>query len=920
MNGRACCTMKSTIASVMALMVLVGMTSVAQAQSKAVFDLPAQPLADSLRAVGSQTNINLLFDPPLVAGKRAPALKAEVTADEALTRLLVETGIKHEFLNETTIVLAKADAVASKSGKGGVSPSAASGDPGKDDPKEGQKSADTFRVAQVDQASAGPQAVGNEEQNSEKKKKEEGLTEIVVTGTHIRGAGAAASPTYTLIQSDFAAAGVSSVQDALRLLPENFSGGMNDYSAAVSSTRNGAEQNISYGSSINLRGLGNSSTLVLLNGRRIAPGGTGAAVDVSTIPLSALQRIDVVTDGASAIYGSDAVGGVVNLVLRDGYDGAETTVKYGGVTSGHLRQTDINQLFGQDWHSGSAFIDFDYDDQGTLLASDRGYAYALATGPTDLIPESKRWSALFHGHQELGPLVNVGVTAYYTHKAASDELFNPFSLGENITHAHVRQAGGTGFVDIQLPRTWLLELAETYSRTDSDAANGFQSASSPASSDSVGYLSSTSSTEFTLNGSLADLPGGVVKAAVGGEYRRERLDVSRTGFTGTPSPPNLARSVTAEYAELDIPIVGESNAIPLVNSLDLSVAVRHENYSDFGATTNPKVGLVWQPASGTVVNATYGKSFHAPYLSQLDNSLAFGYIDDVTNLASPTGFTPLAIIGQDHAPNLGPERASTFTTGFELKPEILLGADLKVSYFNIVFENRIASDNDNTLLAFTDPSFATRLSLPPNPQVLAELAALPPSQFFNLSASGATLATVGGTLDTGLMNLAKTRVSGVDLTADRRYQSSYGNFHLSINADYLLEFSNKATSNSPSISILNTVYNPVNLKLRGGIDWQRGYWSAATFFNFTNSYRNNQVAPSLSVPSWTTVDASAAYKFGASRGWANGLTLRLSALNVLNKSPPTIIDLSPSFASPGYDTENANPLGRFVSLSVTKGW
>src|SRR5580698_1524928 len=110
-GGTNCCTMKSPIASAMALMVLVWVTSVAQAQSKAVFDLPAQPLADSLRAVGSQTNINLLFDPPLVAGKKAPALKAEVTADEALTRLLVGTGIKHEFLNETTIVLAKANAV-----------------------------------------------------------------------------------------------------------------------------------------------------------------------------------------------------------------------------------------------------------------------------------------------------------------------------------------------------------------------------------------------------------------------------------------------------------------------------------------------------------------------------------------------------------------------------------------------------------------------------------------------------------------------------------------------------------------------------------------------------------------------------------------------------------------------------------------
>jgi iron complex outermembrane receptor protein len=151
MNGRIRCTMKSTIASAIALMVLVWAAPMAQAQAKAAFDLPAQPLADSLRAVGSQTNINLLFDPPLVAGRKAPALKAEVTADEALTRLLVGTGIKHEFLNETTIVLAKADAVGSKSSGAGASSSATSAEPGKAVPKEGQKSADSFRVAQADQ-------------------------------------------------------------------------------------------------------------------------------------------------------------------------------------------------------------------------------------------------------------------------------------------------------------------------------------------------------------------------------------------------------------------------------------------------------------------------------------------------------------------------------------------------------------------------------------------------------------------------------------------------------------------------------------------------------------------------------------------------------------------------------------------------
>ena len=71
-----------------------------------------------------------------------------------------------------------------------------------------------------------------------------------------------------------------------------------------------------HGAGLNLRGLGQRATLVLVNGRRLAPSGAGSFVDVSLIPLSAVERVEILTDGASAIYGSDAVGGVVNFILR----------------------------------------------------------------------------------------------------------------------------------------------------------------------------------------------------------------------------------------------------------------------------------------------------------------------------------------------------------------------------------------------------------------------------------------------------------------------------------------------------------------------------------------------------------------------------------------------------------------------------
>src|SRR3546814_15030349 len=111
------------------------------------------------------------------------------------------------------------------------------------------------------------------------------------------------------------------------MLPQTFTGGSSETASAVVSTRNGSEYNVAYGAGVNLRGLGTESTLILLNGRRLAPGGFGNFTDMSLVPLGALKRIEVVPDGASAIYGSDAVGGVVTLFLRDAFDGAETDRK-----------------------------------------------------------------------------------------------------------------------------------------------------------------------------------------------------------------------------------------------------------------------------------------------------------------------------------------------------------------------------------------------------------------------------------------------------------------------------------------------------------------------------------------------------------------------------------------------------------------
>src|SRR5262249_33146459 len=102
--------MSNRVRGTTATFIAFAVAAVAHAQAATThFDLPPQPLADAIRAVGSQTNTNILFDPPLVAARRAPLVKGDLTPDQALKALLAGTGIKYEFLNDKTVVISAAE-------------------------------------------------------------------------------------------------------------------------------------------------------------------------------------------------------------------------------------------------------------------------------------------------------------------------------------------------------------------------------------------------------------------------------------------------------------------------------------------------------------------------------------------------------------------------------------------------------------------------------------------------------------------------------------------------------------------------------------------------------------------------------------------------------------------------------------------
>jgi iron complex outermembrane recepter protein len=198
------------------------------------------------------------------------------------------------------------------------------------------------------------------------------IEELVVTGTRIRGVSAVGSQVLGIDAQEIRESGRANTVDLLRSVPQITNLGFDE------SRTNGAQRaiaNLTGGSSINLRGLGAEATLVLVDGRRPLPGGgEGRWFDPNSIPSIALGRVEVVPDGSSAIYGSDAMTGVVNLITRRDFSGAETVLRYGDADGFDEKQAQA--LFGHDFNGrGNLLAAFEYYDRGNLTTADRPELY-----------------------------------------------------------------------------------------------------------------------------------------------------------------------------------------------------------------------------------------------------------------------------------------------------------------------------------------------------------------------------------------------------------------------------------------------------------------------------------------------------------------------------------------------------------------
>ncbi|HEY0941589.1 MAG TPA: TonB-dependent receptor [Steroidobacter sp.] len=891
-------------AGTLAASVLAILTAAADAQAVTEWDLPEQPLAKSLRAIASQSESNIIFDRKLVNNRLAPPLKTQASAEDALLQVLEGTGLTYRHLDEKTVTiqLASTDPSAATSALYGL--------------KDGR-----IRLAQA------------ETDETRRGRTVEGRTlidieEIIVTGTNIRGIENSTAPVIVLSREYIDSTGFGSVTKLVESLPQNFAlanqSSLPDGSGAVSNSR---EQ----GSSINLRGIGEGTTLVLLNGRRLAPGFRSAAADISSLPLTAIDRIEILTDGASAIYGSDAVGGVVNFILREDFEGAETRVRAGFADG--TNEYRVSQALGNSWSSGNALLSVEYYKRDELLTRDRDFipANVAAVG---LLPEDENISAVFTGEQQLSGTVTAFADVLYAQRDSFNRAARVTpTFGGDAPSAEVDnpQLNATLGLNWALGGDWQLELSGSYGSNDLETKAGginFQGSAFDSKFE-------TTSGRIKADGTVLGLPGGNLRMAIGADYRSETYEDTNTLAGGIVlSSTDTDQDVSSAFAELYIPLVGEPNAMAGVRALELSLAGRYDDYSSFGSSFDPQYGLMWEPVEGLRLRARHGTSYKAPNLVEYSfgGNVAAAVLS--VDPMSPTGFSyQLQVLGTD-VDSLRAQESTSTSFGLEFTPEAIKGLAMTVNYYRIKYRNRITTP-PVAPVALADPASFGSLFIR-NPSIdqvnqfiaigqLGPLGFIPLSPIDFMFDPNFDPATVEVITDGRRRNLSLVETNGLDFSTRYDFGVGSSNVAIGIDATYVLQIEQQITSTSAPFDTDDTFGNPPNLRMRAMASWQRGSWSANAFVNYTDSYTDNRLTVPVSIDAFTTVDARVAYSFSNqfSSGFLSGVTVGLSVLNLLDEDPPSTVVQSPPIAPSfdlGFDPTNASPLGRFFALEFTKTW
>ncbi|WP_199555254.1 TonB-dependent receptor [Sandaracinobacteroides hominis] len=827
---------------------------ISQAQRHS-YQLPAQPLSDSLRAVALTSGRNIVAPAELLQGRQAPALQGEYAPEEAVTILLQGSGLGYRAVGGGLVI---------------ESPTPVTVLEGSD---------------------------------------------IIVTGSRIRGAPIS-SPVIRLDQQAMRDAGQAGLAEALKTIPQNFGGGQNPGVGFNVPATSGV--NVGGASTINLRGLGSDATLTLLNGNRLAYNGTRQGIDVSSIPMDMVDRVEVVADGASALYGSDAVAGVANIILKRDFDGLQLRANIGAATDGGYLDQRYSATAGQRWSSGGVIAAYEYAHNTQILSDDRSFT-ASRPGLT-LYPASRRHAVALSAHQALTDRLEFSVDGIFNKRWSVSMI--PLNAAGNLNvsryeyHTTSESLAIAPRLRLDIGESWRVSLSGVYGEETVNLArytytNNVQTGIVP-----VCYCNNGRSVELSADGNIFSLPGGPAKLAVGAGYR-DNVFVADSG-PGDPGNVQASQDSYYLYGEISLPLVSPEQAIGGVHRLNLSGALRHERYPGIDSVVTPKLGIIYAPVADVALKGSWGRSFRAPTLFQQYQVLS-AILYPATSLGGtgyPAGSTALALTGGN--PDLKPEHAETWMATFEYAPASVPGLSAQFGYFSVRYKDRIVQPISYFSQALSDPLYAPQVQRSPDAAAVAAAVASA-AQFFNATGRPLDSATVVAIVDGANVNAGRQTVQGLDMLIN--YSTDLGNDRGSlaamVNASYLTS-DQQTSADARVVQKAGTLFNPPHWRARGGLTWSRSELTLNSTFSLIGGVIDARTAAPVPVSGMTTLDLTARYRFAPDKGALAGLELSLSAWNIFNDKPGTIATSLPYDA--GFDSTNYSAVGRLISFGISKSW
>ena len=661
------------------------------------FDIEAQPLSSALRALSAQSGVRILFPYDEVAAIQSRHVQGWLSTEGALDRMLAGTALKHSVAGTGVIALAM--------------PTNRSAP---------RRSPMSVQFAQASVA-GGPTAFAP----APVPEAEEMAAPIIVTGTRqtTRTVAESLAPIDVLGAKDLESSGKQSVRDLLGTLVPSIN---------VSNNGAGASWAVR---TLSLRGLGGDQLLVLVNGKRRHNTATlfinGATQngqsppDLDLIPGNAISRIEVLRDGASAQYGSDAIAGVVNIILKnDTKGGAALTLGSTADNGGWQGRWQIDKGFSLGPDGGYIHLSGDgvlQDNTITQSSPIAGQFYPTGD-PRNASPNRIR--AKYGQPQVIGG--NVGYDAMLP-VGESVELYSfgtfskrhaagwltyrlPTAFNNNIAlypegyipriHVYDRDFQYAAGVRGEVGDGYHFDLSSSY------AQNQVKYAQTTSYNTSLGinspgrfYLGKLRFDEWTTNLDLSkDIEiglAGPLALAAGGEYRRDKFRISpgdpssyfgvgSQGVTGFP--PSGSGSWKRDNWSAYLNLEGK-----IIEGLEFGLAGRHEDYSDFGTTDTGKASLRIEPMRGLAFRGTASTGFRAPTLQQQHyaSSSTIGVVQSGVIVLLPVIALPVnspAAVALGAVP-LKPEKSTSFSLGTVLTPAPNL--NITIDAYQIKVKDRI---------------------------------------------------------------------------------------------------------------------------------------------------------------------------------------------------------------------------------------